>query len=62
MIPPPQPIGPLVSAEMMEKIVSSRRSISSEEFDRQVATHIGKPTRPARKLVFKNGRKVWVAS
>lgn len=46
----------------MEKIVSSRRSISSEEFDRQVEIHTGKPTRLARKLVLKNGRKVWVAS
>jgi hypothetical protein len=62
MTPPPKPIRPLVSPETMEKIVSSRRSISSEEFDRQVETHTGKPTRPAKKPVYKNGRKVWVAS
>ena len=62
MIPPPQPIRPLVAPEMMEEIASSRRSISSEEFDRQVEAHTGKPTRPAKKPVYKNGRKVWVAS
>ena len=62
MPPQPKPIRPLVSPETMEKIVSSRRSISSEEFDRQVENHTGKPTRPAKKSVYKNGRKVWVAS
>ena len=62
MTPPPKPIRPLVSPETMEKIVSSRRSISSEEALQEMARHLGKPLLPARKLVLKNGRKVWVAS
>ena len=62
MTPPPKPIRPLVSPEMMEKIVSSRRSISSEEALQEMARHLGKPLSPARKLVLKNGRKVWVSS
>lgn len=60
MTPPPKPIRPLVSPEMMEKIISSQRSISSEEFYEEVAKHTGKPIRKAKMLVHKNGRKVWV--
>lgn len=62
MSSPEKKIKPLVSKEMMEKIVSSRRSITSEEFYRQVETHLGKPTRSAKKVIYKNGRKFWVSS
>lgn len=51
----------LISKEKMEAIVSSQRSITSEEFYRQVAIHTGKPTHHARKLVFVNGQRRWVA-
>jgi hypothetical protein len=56
-----KPIQPLISREMMEKIVSSRRSITSEKFYEEVANHTGKPTRSARKAVYRNGRKIWVS-
>lgn len=62
MTSPPKPIRPLVSPETMKKIVSSRRSISSEEALQEMARHVGKPLSPARKLVSKNGREVWVSS
>lgn len=62
MTPPPKPIRPLVSLETMEKIVSSRRSISSEEALQEMSRHLGRPLLPARKLVLKNGRKVWISS
>lgn len=62
MPPKPQPIRPLVSPETMEKIVSSRRSISSEDALQEMARHLGKPLSPAKKPVLRNGRKVWVSS
>jgi len=62
MNPQPKPIRPLVSPETMEKIVSTQHSISPEEFYEEVAKHTGKPTRSARKLVLRNGRKIWVSS
>lgn len=56
-----KPIQPLISAEMMERIVSSRRSISSEEALKAMAEHTGKPIRSARKAIYKDGQKVWVS-
>lgn len=61
---PPQtsqpPVIPLLTLEQMERILSSRRSITSEEFYRQVEAHLGRPRSPGRKKTFVNGREVWV--
>lgn len=53
-----QPVKPLVSREQMERILSSRRSITSEEAHRQMAAHLGRPLLPGRKVRFVNGHKV----
>jgi hypothetical protein len=45
----------------MREILSSRRSISSEEFKKQVEAHLGRPHVPARKPVSFNGQTVWVS-
>ena len=54
------PVRPLISAERMERILSARRSISSEEAYRQMAEHLGRPLSPGRKKVSVNGQTVWV--
>jgi hypothetical protein len=41
------PVKPLLTQEQMERILSSRRSITSEEFRQQVSAHLGRPPRPA---------------
>jgi hypothetical protein len=60
--PPPQPIPvrPLISAEQMERILSARRSIFSEEFRLQVANHFGRPPAPGRRKSSVNEQTVWV--
>ena len=54
-----QAVKPLLSQEQVEGILSKRRSISSAEFRRQVANHLGRPQSPARKKAFVNGHAVW---
>jgi hypothetical protein len=54
------PVKPLLSPEQMERILSSRRSITSEEAYRQMEAHLGRPRSPGRKKAFVNGREVWV--
>lgn len=61
---PPQvsqpPVMPLLTPEQMERILSSRRSLTSEEFYQQVEAHLGRPRSPGRKKTFVHGREVWV--
>ena len=52
-------VKPLLTAEQLGRILSARRSITSEEFRRQVEKHLGHPLSPARKKVFVNGQPVW---
>ena len=54
------PVKPLLTVEQMERILSSRRSITSEEAYKQMAAHMGRPLSPGRKKTFVNGREVWV--
>jgi hypothetical protein len=56
------PVKPLLTAEQMGRILSARRSITSEEAYRQIAAHLGRtfPLPPGRKLTSVNGRPVWV--
>lgn len=54
------PVKPLLTPEQMERILSSRRSITSEEAYRQIETHLGRPRSPGRKKVCVNGQDVWV--
>ncbi|MFN0077128.1 MAG: hypothetical protein ACKVY0_11695 [Prosthecobacter sp.] len=56
----PAPVKPLLTQEPMARILSSRRSITSEEFRRQVEAHLGRPLSPGRKKACVNGREVWV--
>jgi hypothetical protein len=58
---PKSTVRPLISEERMREILSSRRSISSEEFKKQVEAHLGRPHVPARKPVSFNGQTVWVS-
>ncbi len=54
------PVKPLLTQEQMDRILSSRHSITSEEFRQQVSAHLGRPPSPGRKKTFVNGREVWV--
>lgn len=54
------PVKPLLTSEQMERILSSRRSITSEEAYRQMEAHLGRPRSPGRWKTFVNGREVWV--
>jgi hypothetical protein len=56
----PAPVKPLLTAERMARILSARRSITSEEAYRQMAQHLGRPLSPGRRKAFVNGREVWV--
>ncbi len=58
--PNPIPVKPLLSAERMERILSARRSLTSEEAYRQLEQHMGRPLSPGRRKAFVNGREVWV--
>jgi hypothetical protein len=53
-------VKPLLSQGQLDRILSARRSITSAEFQQQVAQHLGRPQSPGRKKVFVNGRSVWV--
>lgn len=52
---------PLVSPEKMEQILSSRRSMTSEEAANARAIHTGRPIRPAYKKVFVDGEALRVS-
>ncbi len=54
-------VRPLISEARMREILSSRRSITSEEFRTQVEAHLGRPLSPGRRPVSVNGRTVWVS-
>ncbi len=54
------PVKPLLNQEQMARILSSRRSITSEEVYQQMEAHMGRPRSPGRKKTFVNGREVWV--
>ncbi|MCX6856510.1 MAG: hypothetical protein NTV80_16585 [Verrucomicrobia bacterium] len=54
------PVKPLLTQELMDRILSSRHSITSEECYRQIAEHLGRPNRPGRKKEIRNGKEVWV--
>ncbi len=54
------PVILLLTQEQMTKILSSRRSITSAEFDRQMEAFLGRPLSPARKKTCVNGQEVWV--
>lgn len=54
------PVKPLLTQEQMERILSSRPSITSEEFNQQIEVFMGRPLSPARKKVCVNGQEVWV--
>ena len=56
----PAPVKPLLTQEQMDRILSSRRSLTSEEAYRQMEAHMGRPRSPGRKKVCVNGREVWV--
>lgn len=54
------PVKPLLTQEQMDRILSSRRSITSEEAYRQMEAHMGRPLSPGRRKTFVNGREIWV--
>ena len=54
------PVKPLLTPEQMERILSSRRSITSEQAYREMEAHLGRPRSPGRRKTFVNGREVWV--
>lgn len=55
------PIRPLISEERMKEILSSRRSITSKDFKKQVEAHLGRSLLPGRKPVSVNGQTIWVS-
>ena len=55
------PVRPLISEARMQEILSSRRSISSEEAYQEMEKHLGRPRLPGRKPVSLNGQTVWVS-
>ena len=55
-------VRPLISREEMNRILSARRSITSEEAYLQIERHLGRPLEPAKKLVSQNGQEIWVLS
>ena len=58
--PLPTPLSPLLTPEQMARVLSSRRAITSEEFQQQVARHLGRPVSPGRRKASVNGHTVWV--
>jgi hypothetical protein len=52
---------PLISEEQMGRILSSRRSVTSEEFLKQVENHLGRRLLPGRRKIFVDGQPVWVS-
>lgn len=59
--PAPAPVRPLISVEQMGRILSARRSLTSEEAYQQMAAHLGRPLSPGRRKTFVNGQPVWVS-
>ena len=55
-----QPVKPLLSPEQMDRVLSARRSLTSEEAYREMAAHLGRPLSPGRRKTFVNGHAVWV--
>lgn len=53
-------VKPLLTKEQLSRILSARRSITSEEFRQQVEKHLGHPLSPARRKALVNGHEVWV--
>ena len=60
--PETTPVRPLLSSEEMERILSARRSITSDEAYQQIAVHLGRPLSPGKRGIFVNGRRVSVVS
>jgi len=60
-LPKPKVLRPLISEEEMSRILSARRSISSEDFKKQVEAHLGRPLLPGRRKTCVNGQDVWVS-
>ena len=60
--PQDQPVKPLLSREQMDRVLSARRSLTSEEAYREMAAHLGRPLSPGRRKTFVNGHVVWVCS
>lgn len=52
---------PLISEEQMGRILSSRRSVTSDEFLKQVEEHLGRQLLPGRRKIFVDGQPVWVS-
>lgn len=52
---------PLINEEQMGRILSSRRSVTSEEAYRQVEEHLGRRLLPGRRKIFVDGQPVWVS-
>ena len=62
MSPQPSPaIKPLLTSEQMAQILSSRRSLTSEQAYQAMAAHLKKPLSPGRKRVSRRGQKVWAS-
>jgi len=60
--PETTPVRPLLSSGEMERILSARRSITSEEAYQQIADHLGRPLLPGKRQTSENGRNVSVVS
>ncbi|HEY9248645.1 MAG TPA: hypothetical protein VIO38_05920, partial [Rariglobus sp.] len=58
---PTTPVRPLLTEAQMQRILSSRRSITSAEAYRQIETHLGRRLSPGRRKTSVNGRTVWVS-
>jgi len=54
------PVIPLLAQEQMERILASRKPITSEELERQMEAFMGRPSRLGRKKTIVNGQEVWV--
>jgi hypothetical protein len=52
-------VQPLLTKEQLGRILSARRSITSEEAYQEMAAHLKRPLLPGRKLTFVNGHAVW---
>lgn len=59
--PTTSPVRQLISEARIQEILSSRRSISSEEAYREMEKHLGRPRLPGRKPVSLNGQTAWVS-
>lgn len=55
----PTPVRPFITVEKMERILSVRHSIFSEEAYRQIKAHPGRRLLPGRIKTSVDGRTVW---